>query len=345
MSLPPTIHQGDCPVDGPLIDRFDRVHTYLRVSVTDRCNYRCTYCVPAEGVDWTSRSDVLTFEEITRLVRVFISLGIRRVRLTGGEPLVRREIVRLVESLGALEGLEDLAMTTNAHALASNAEALARAGLSRINVSLDTLDAERFKRITRGGSLERVLEGIEVARRAGLRPLKINCVIVRGENEEAVEQLVNYFGPHADSTVVRFIEAMPFVGTAAVDRFVPSSSLRERLQQTWTLVQDEELRHGGPETGWRVQESGLRLGFISAMTEHFCEACNRLRLQVDGQLRTCLSREAAPSLREALRDGTTDEEIAMQIRQRVWDKVGGHEAHLSGDDRKLFEGVMTSVGG
>lgn len=332
-------------MDGPLIDRCGRVHTYLRVSVTDRCNYRCTYCVPDQGVDWSARADVLTYEEITRLVGVFVSMGIRRVRLTGGEPLVRRDIVGLVERVAGLEGLDDLAMTTNAHTLARHAEALARAGLNRINVSLDTLDADRFRRITRGGSLERVLEGIEVARQVGLAPIKINCVVVRGENDDAVEQLVTYFGPHASSTIVRFIEAMPFEGTSGVDRHMPSSDLRERLSGRYTLIPDETPRHGGPASGWSVAETGLRLGFISPLTEHFCESCNRLRLQVDGHLRTCLSREAAPSLREQLRAGATDEELAQEIRRRVWDKVKGHEAHLEGADRRMFEGVMTSVGG
>ena len=345
MSLPPFLHTGDCPTDGPLIDRCGRVHTYLRVSVTDRCNYRCTYCVPDGGVNWSARSDVLTYEEITRLVGVFVSMGIHRVRLTGGEPLVRRDIVGLVEQMAAIDGLDDLAMTTNAHTLARHAGALANAGLNRINVSLDTLNAERFARITRGGSLERVLEGIEVARRVGLGPIKINCVVVRGENEDAMEQLVTYFGPHADSTIVRFIEAMPFEGTSAVDRHMASSALRDRLGASCTLIPDEAPRHGGPATGWTVRETGLRVGFISPLTEHFCESCNRLRLQVDGHLRTCLSREAAPSLREQLRAGATDAELAQEIRRRVWEKVKGHEAHLEGSERKMFEGVMTSVGG
>lgn len=346
MSLPQPVHDGETPTTGPLIDRYGRRHTYLRLSVTDRCNYRCAYCLPMQSVDWMRRSDLLSYEEIERLLKIFAGMGIRRVRLTGGEPLVRRDLADLVSRLSAIEGLEDIAMTTNGHALATQATRLRAAGLTRVNVSLDTLDAEAFRDVTRGGTLSKVLEGIEVARDEGLTPIKINCVVVRGVNDDAPSALLDYFAPHAADTIVRFIEAMPFAGTAAVGNHVPSRHLRELLPERLEIENDGDGgRHGGPATAWRVRESGLRVGFISAMSEHFCESCNRLRLQADGTLRTCLSREAFPSLRERLRAGATDEDIERAIRQQVWQKVAGHEAHLEGDGHRMFEGVMTSIGG
>ena len=346
MSLPKRIQEGEAPTSGPLVDRYGRVHTYLRLSVTDRCNYRCSYCLPMQKMDWMRRSDLLSYEEIERLLTVFARLGIRRVRLTGGEPLVRRDLVDLVARLGAIEGLEDIAMTTNGHALAAKAEALKAAGLSRVNVSLDTLDADAFREVTRGGTLSKVLEGIEAARSAGLTPIKVNCVVVKGINDDAPTAMLDYFAPHAEDTIVRFIEAMPFEGTTAVGRHVASGSLRDVLEDRLQLETDgAHARHGGPATAWRVRESGLRVGFISAMSEHFCESCNRLRLQADGTLRTCLSRESFPSLRDRLRSGATDAELAQAIREQVWHKVAGHEAHLSGSDQRMFEGVMTSIGG
>jgi len=346
MSLPERTHEGDAPKTGPLVDRYGRAHSYLRLSVTDRCNYRCTYCLPMQSINWMRRADLLSYEEIERLLKIFAGMGIRRVRLTGGEPLVRRDLVDLVRRLGAIEGLDDIAITTNGHVLAAKVAELKAAGLSRVNVSLDTLDPEAFREVTRGGTLSKVLEGIEAARREGLTPIKVNCVVVKGINDDAPTAMLDYFAPHAEDTIVRFIEAMPFAGTVAVGRHVASEHLRDALADRLHLVSDgEKGRHGGPATAWRVRDSGLRVGFISAMSEHFCESCNRLRLQADGTLRTCLSREAFPSLRERLRSGASDHEIEQAIREQVWHKVAGHEAHLSGKDHRMFEGVMTSIGG
>lgn len=339
MSLPVPVEGLVQRADGPLIDRYARVHTYLRVSVTDRCNYRCTYCMPAEGLDFLPRPHVLSYEEITRLVRVFVGLGVKRVRLTGGEPTIRRGIVDLVGMLGAIEGLEDLSMTTNGHVFAKKAEALTAAGLKRVNVSLDTLDPVKFAALTRGGDVHRVLESIDAALACGLTPVKVNCVVVGGENEDDLEPLVAYFAARP-GTQLRFIEYMPF---GANDKHhVPVRVLRERLAHHGSTP--VERSGGGPSRDVRL-DNGLVVGFISPITEHFCESCNRLRLQCDGNLRTCLSRDDAPNLRDLLRAGATDAELEQAIRTQVYGKVAGHEAHLDGSGFKSFEGVMTRIGG
>ncbi|MEO0600405.1 MAG: GTP 3',8-cyclase MoaA [Myxococcota bacterium] len=344
MSLPVRRYGPGEPVpeDGPLVDPFGRVHTYLRVSVTDRCNFRCTYCMPAEGLDWMPRDTVLTFEELERIVTIFAKLGIRKIRLTGGEPTIRSGIVDLVARLAAIEGIDDLAMTTNAHRLDKLAEPLAEAGLTRVNVSIDSLDPDRFAAITRGGDLHRVLAGIEAAVDAGLTPVKLNAVVVRGMNDDEVVDLVRCYAERPE-VVVRFIEFMPF---SAVERqkHVPAREMRERLSEHWDLVPVEREAHAGPSVDWQLGEGGPRVGFISPITEHFCQACNRLRLQADGHLRTCLSREAAPSLRDLVRAGISDEALEVAIRSRLWAKIAGHEADQV-ESFRPFDGAMTSVGG
>ncbi len=322
----------------PLVDRFGRTHTYLRVSVTDRCNYRCVYCMPAEGFEWMPRENLLSYEEVARLVRVFSHMGIRRVRLTGGEPLVRRDLELLVRELGAISGLTDIALTTNCYRLADCAEELARAGLSRINVSLDSLDPQRFSEMTRGGKLEKVLAGIEAAVEAGLTPVKINAVVLAGVNEEEIIALVERFsGPEY---VLRFIEYMPF--DARWHRCIPGRELRRRLRERWELEPSSEKLGDGPAVNW-VLSNGARVGFISPLSEKFCSTCNRLRLAADGHLRTCLSDDGTPSLRDYLRGGASDEEIALAIRAMVMSKREGHLATEEGG--VPFEGVMTRVGG
>lgn len=330
------------PTAGPLVDPFGREHTYLRVSVTDRCNYRCVYCMPAEGLDWMPKGHLLSYEEVARVVGAFQRLGIRRVRLTGGEPTVRTDIVRLVSLLGGL-GLDDLAMTTNGHLFAKRAADFAQAGLRRVNISVDTLDPDQFSRITRGGNLSRVLDSIDAARAQGLTPIKINAVIVAGENEDQVLPMVEHFAPHAADTIVRFIEYMPFGADAR--RNVPAAELRRRLSERYTLVEAERRAGVGPAKNWRIEETGQVVGFISPITEHFCHACNRLRLMADGHLRTCLSRDDTPSLRDLVREGATDAQVEHAIRAMVWGKVAGHEAHLDGVAFRQFEGVMTRIGG
>lgn len=331
------------PGEGVLIDRFARAHSYLRVSVTDRCNYRCTYCLPADGVQWMSRERVLSLEEIARLVGVFAAMGVKRVRLTGGEPTVRRGILELVRMIAGIEGIEDLAMTTNGHLFGAQAQAFADAGLRRVNISLDTLDAARFEAITRGGDLARVLDAIEASRAAGLGPVKVNTVVVRGVNDHEIEDLVAFFGQWPD-VVLRFIEYMPFDGNESVKLHVPVAEIRERVFSAYTVRPAEQKVGGGPAVNWALEETGQVVGFISPITEHFCEQCNRLRLQADGHLRTCLSRDDTPSLRDILRGGATDLQLRQAIREMVWGKVAGHEAHTL-EDWKAFEGVMTQIGG
>lgn len=324
-----------------LIDKFGRVHTYLRVSVTDRCNFRCVYCMPADGLEWMSREDVLTYEEIERLVRVFASMGIRQIRLTGGEPTARRGFVELVEALGRIDGIDDLSLTTNALRLGPIAERLKRAGLGRLNISLDSLDTETFSRLTRGGDLGLVLEGIEAARVAGLTPIKLNVVVLEGENDHELLELVAFFSQWPEEVELRFIEYMPF--EARWHRCVPARELRRRLSERYTLVPVERSIGGGPAVTLSIQETGLRVGFISPLSEKFCGSCNRLRLMADGHLRTCLSDDKTPSLRDQLRAGATDEELVAAVRQMVSGKREGHGCTVEGGTP--FEGVMTRVGG
>lgn len=343
MALPKAIPGLVQPATGPLVDRFARRHDYLRVSVTDRCNYRCTYCMPAEGLKWLRRDDLLTFEEITRVVSVFARLGVRRIRLTGGEPTVRKDLPSLVEMIAAIPGIDDIAMTTNGHLFAGSAARFAAAGLKRVNISIDSLDPGQFARMTRGGDLSRVLAAIDAAREHGMTPIKLNCVVVAGENEDQVERLVERFAPHAADTEVRFIEYMPFEKDDR-RKHLPVAVLRERLAARWTLTPIPRTVGGGPARAWRVEGTGQTIGFISPMTEHFCEACNRLRLQADGHLRTCLSRDRTPSVRDLLRAGISDDQLDAALRGMVWQKVAGHEADRL-DDWRGFEGVMTSIGG
>lgn len=325
----------------PLRDSFGRTHSYLRVSVTDRCNFRCVYCMPEEGLDWMQRSDVLSYEEITRLVGIFAAMGITSVRLTGGEPLVRRDLERLVKELASIPGIDDLAMTTNAHRLAGCAQALADAGLTRINVSLDSLDPERFSALTRGGRLDKVLAGLDAAIAAGLGPIKINCVILEGENDEELYDLVEFFGARAQHFELRFIEYMPF--QARWHTSLPSAELRARLSAVYSLTSAVDGVGQGPARDWMIQEKGLRVGFISPLSNNFCSSCNRLRLMANGHLRTCLSDDGTPSLRDTLRGGASDAELEQAIRAMVMGKRKGHEALIDGGTP--FEGVMTQVGG
>lgn len=342
MALPEPVDGLD-PGNGALLDRFARSHTYLRVSVTDRCNYRCTYCLPADGIQWMKRAEVLSLEELARLVRVFASVGVRRVRLTGGEPTVRKGLEGLVRNIAAIPRITDVSMTTNGHLFAERAQAFRDAGLTRVNVSLDSLDPERFAAITRGGDVTRVLAAIEAARAVGLAPVKVNVVVVRGVNDHEVPDLVDGFARWPD-VVLRFIEYMPFDGNDARKQHVPVAEIRQAIFARHPVEPADAVTGVGPAVYWKLADTGQTVGFISPITEHFCQACNRLRLGVDGHLRTCLSRDDTPSLRDLLRRGVPDELLAVAIRGMVWGKVAGHEAHHLADYR-AFEGVMTRIGG
>jgi len=320
-----------------LLDRFGRLHTYVRISVTDRCNYRCVYCLPEEGMTWMPRKGLLSFEELGRLARVFATMGVRRIRLTGGEPTVRRDLDALVAAIAATPGIDDLAMTTNGHNLAKLAPMLKAHGLTRVNVSLDSLDPERFGRITRGGRLDDVLAGIDAARDAGLTPVKINMVVMRGVNDDEVVPMARWAA--RTGVMLRYIEYMPFEGRWHEN--VPAAEMRESLRVIGPVEPVGERSGGGPAKYWMVD--GRLVGFIAPLTEHFCASCNRLRLLADGHLRTCLAHEDTPSLRDLVRSGANDDSLATSIRAMVLGKPPGHAAQTEGGTN--FEGIMTGIGG
>jgi cyclic pyranopterin phosphate synthase len=317
-----------------LVDGERRAVGYLRLSVTDRCNYRCVYCMPAEGVPFVPRAEVLSFEELTRLTRCFVHLGIRRVRLTGGEPLLRKDVVSLVASLAALDGVEDVAMTTNGHLLAANAAALAAAGLERVNVSLDTLRPDRFAKVTRTGTLERVLAGLDAAEAAGLTPVKINAVVVKGFNDDELVDLVHFAA--ARRATLRFIEYMPIGvdGFWSSDTFVSTAEMIAHLAETFDVraplgyAAAVGVAGGGPAVYRDLSPHGggaaTRVGFISALSHNFCATCNRVRLSAIGTLQECLAYPGSLSLRDAMRAGASDEAIVALIERALFAKGPGH---------------------
>ncbi len=328
-------------------DMFERYIDYLRISVTDRCNLRCVYCMPEEGVQACRHGDILRYEEIEVIVRAAAALGIRKFRLTGGEPLVRLGIVDLVRKLARIPGIDDLSMTTNGMLLARYAEPLVEAGLQRVNVSLDTLRPARFKAITRWGNLSAVLEGIAAARSAGLSPLKINTVVIRGLNDDEVVALARR--ALAEGWHHRFIEWMP-VGEAASSpqdwrsNVVTSAQIRARLEAALgALVPAEQAPKGaGPARVYRVPGAEGTLGFISPVSDHFCARCNRLRLTADGKLRPCLLAADEIDLHGALRAGAGVIEIQALLLEAIRAKPKGH--HLA-QDGLIKDRAMAQIGG
>ena len=307
-----------------MIDPFGRSITYLRVSVTDRCDLRCVYCM-AEDMIFLPKADVLSLEELDRLCGAFIRLGVRKLRLTGGEPLVRRDVMRLFASLGARlgQGLEELTLTTNGTQLARHAAALRAAGVRRVNVSLDTLEAEKFAAITRWGRIEKVLEGLAAARAAGLA-VKINTVALKGINEDEIERLVEWCGEEGFDLCL--IETMPMgeIGADRVEHYLPLSLVRARLKRRFTLA-ESDYRTGGPARYYSVAETGRRIGFITPMTHNFCESCNRVRLTCTGTLYMCLGQEDAADLRRPLRESADDAALEAAIREAITRKPKGHD--------------------
>lgn len=313
-----------------LVDRLGRKIDTLRLSVTDLCNLRCRYCIPADGILKMRHSEILTFEEIVRLVRILSRLGVRRVRLTGGEPLVRRGIVDLLRCLKGILGIQEVLLTTNGLLLKPLAEGLKEAGLERINIHLDTLDAEKFYRITRGGDLSAVFEGIEEARRVGFHPIKVNMVLQKGFNDGEVEELVRFAAER--DLIPRFIELMP-IGEARtrISSFIPAAEIRRRLEvgaygHTPLRLDPVEDRLGtGPAVYYRVAELGTVVGFISPVSQPFCEGCNRIRISADGRFQDCLAYDGRFSLRDLLRDpGMSDNAIAQGVLERIRGKRGDH---------------------
>jgi cyclic pyranopterin phosphate synthase len=327
----------------PYLDNFNRPISYLRISVTDRCNLRCVYCMPPEGVPCRSHDEILRYEEIELIVRAAASLGIGKVRLTGGEPLVRLGFVELVRMLARIPGIDDLAMTTNGTLLARHAAELAQAGLKRVNVSLDTLQTERFRRITRRGGLAAVFEGIAAAREAGLVPLKVNTVVVRGLNDDEVVDFARL--TLEDDWHVRFIEWMPLgTNTAwAGDGYVSVGEVRRRIEDAFGELLPAKVRFGnGPARYYRLPEAGGTIGFISPISEHFCYQCNRLRLTADGRLRPCLLSDYEIDLRTSLRQGASLTEVRELLIRSIRAKPERH--HL--DERiSPRERAMSEIGG
>ena len=311
------------PSTGPLLDTFGRVADDLRVSVVDRCNFRCTYCMPAEGLAWLPKQELLTYEEITRVVGVFAGLGVRAVKLTGGEPTVRAELPVLVRMLRETHPDLELSMTTNGYLLDRLSAPLADAGLDRVTVSLDSLLRHRFAEMTRRDALERVLAGLRAAEAAGLTPIKINCVVIGGQNEDEAVEFARFARDHGYD--VRFIEYMPLDADQVWERakVVPNASLVEAIDRIYPLVADH---HGdAPATTFRFADgSPGAIGVISSVTEPFCDTCNRLRLTSDGQLRACLFALDEVDLRGPVRAGASDGELASLVRDGVWRKWEGH---------------------
>lgn len=326
----------------PLVDPLGRKVTYLRVSVTDRCDLRCTYCM-SEDMTFLPRKEVLSLEEMEGLCRSFVRLGVSKIRLTGGEPLVRRDVVQLVAQLGGLigNGLDELTLTTNGTLLARFAARLFAAGIRRVNVSLDTLDAGRYRAITRFGSIHNVLAGIDAALEAGLR-VKINAVAQRGPFEHEVDRLIRF--THGRGMDLTLIEEMPLgLGLARAESHLPLSELRGSLEKRWTLVSVPDTT-GGPARYMRIAETGGRLGFITPLSCNFCSACNRVRLDCKGRLFTCMGHEGSADLRPELISGN-QAGLEAAIRAAIRMKPKGHDFAISNEHVSGIERTMSVLGG
>jgi len=327
-----------------LKDSYGRVIDDLRISITDRCNFRCVYCMPAEGLPWLPREEILRYEEILRLARLFLELGATTIRLTGGEPLVRKDLDVLVRGLNRLAPRLDLSITTNGFFLREQAARLAGVGLRRINVSLDSLRPERFERIVRrdGSLIGTILDGLREARRVGLAPIKVNCVVMRGQNEDEVVDFVRM--GREEGFQVRFIEFMPLdaQGEWEMREVVPGAEILARIQGTFPLLPPEG-NGSEPATLYRFADGQGAVGVIASVTQPFCDHCNRVRITADGQLRTCLFALREHDLKGLLRGGATDQELADFILAAVWKKEPGHQINQPGfvkPDRS-----MSAIGG
>lgn len=323
-----------------MLDRIGRDINYLRISVTDRCNLRCRYCMPPEGYDLGAHHDILNLEEIARLVRIASYTGIKKVRLTGGEPLLRRNIVQLIRYLKAIPGIDDIAVTTNGILLPDMADELQQAGLNRVNISLDTLKPDRYSYITRGGAFEKAVKAMEVSLERGFNPVKINTVLVKGFNDD---EIMDFCRITIDYPVhVRFIEFMPIgeLDFWEADRIVKNGEVLETIQNHFVIRPEKMSSGGGPAKYYRIEGARGTVGFISPMSNHFCHECNRLRLTADGKLRACLYDETERDLKRALREGASDKEIEKLIIDSIAFKP---EKHAMGQvawgehDRKMFE--------
>jgi cyclic pyranopterin phosphate synthase len=306
-----------------LIDPYGRKIEYLRLSVSDKCNLRCFYCMPKGFKGFEQPEDWLTFDEIERVIKVFTELGVARVRLTGGEPLVRKDLVKLAQRLTALPGLDDLSLSTNATLLDKQSAGLKDAGVSRINVSLDTLEPQRFKEIT-GGELQPILDGLMAAKQAGFSPIKINMVAMKGINDDEFEDMVAFCLQH-DFTL-RFIETMPMgaTGDDATDHYLDLQTVKQKLSHSFDLIPGV-MPGGGPARYVQIKGTDLRIGFITPISQHFCETCNRVRLSVDGTLYLCLGQDDKFELRPLLRQGISDDKLKEMLIDAIGLKPEKHE--------------------
>jgi cyclic pyranopterin phosphate synthase len=327
----------------PLVDGHGRPIGDVRISVTDRCNFRCQYCMPAEGLPWLQRDALLSYEEIARLVALLGSMGVHDVRLTGGEPLVRRELWRLIEMLSGLEEVHDLSLTTNGYLLARQVDDLAAAGLRRVNVSLDSLSADRFFQLTRRDSLGQVLEGLEAAQRhPELRPIKVNVVALRDFTEDEVLRFADF--ARTNPYEVRFIEFMPLDADHAWtrDKVLPNAEIRDMIDAVHPLAPVGRERHGTARR-YRFADGQGEIGFISPVSEPFCGDCNRIRITAEGMLRTCLFSLHETDLREPLRAGAGDAELEEIVRDAVWRKELKH--HINDEGFVQPPRTMSRIGG
>jgi GTP 3',8-cyclase len=330
--------------DRPLLDSLGRVHTNLRISVTDRCNIRCFYCMPDENVRFLPRRDILSFEEIERLVHVMARLGVNKLRLTGGEPLVRSDLPRLVERLRAIEGIRDIALTTNGILLEEHAQALKDAGLSRINISLDALTEGTFRRIARRDGLDRVLAGIHAAKRVGFQRIRLNAVAIKGITEPEIVPLTEFARQHGME--MRFIEFMPLDAENhwQHDQVLTGEEIRGQIEEAIAPLEPAERPDPSqPATDFRFADGGGTVGFINPVTQPFCEDCNRLRVTAEGKLRNCLFSTVEWDIRGPMRSGASDEEIADVIRACVCAKKPGHG--IDSADFVKPERAMYQIGG
>ncbi|MCG7874782.1 MAG: GTP 3',8-cyclase MoaA [Candidatus Thiodiazotropha taylori] len=323
-----------------LSDTFGRRIEYLRLSVTDRCDFRCFYCLPRSHRAFETPDDWLTTDEVERLIAQFAALGVKHVRLTGGEPLVRKELEDIARRIAALQGIEELSLSTNASRLSQFAGPLSDAGVTRLNISLDSLDEKKFKTIT-GSRLQPVLEGIASAQAAGLTPIKLNMVIMRGINDDEVERMIEYCMERG--LTLRFIETMPVGqgGLSASEHYMPLSEIEARLKKRYNL-QPAAMRGSGPARYFQIEDSDLVIGFITPQSQHFCATCNRVRVSVTGDLHLCLGQEDKLALRPLIREGATDADIQAAIHSAIARKP---ERHHFGETPTAIIRPMSALGG
>ena len=330
-----------------MLDKYDRDINYLRVSITDRCNLRCTYCRPKEGISLKGHDDILRYEEIIRIVSQAVKMGLIKVRLTGGEPLVRRGFVEFARDLKKIQGLQDISLTTNGIFLDQYAEDIFNAGITRINISLDSLDKEKFFHITGGGNIEAVLRGIAAAEKIGFSPIKINTVVMKGFNDDEVLEFAQL--AQKKPFQVRFIEIMPIseVNASQPEEFLPANQLLDRIRKHFRLepLAEKKNKSDGPAKIYKVKGGLGEIGFINPVSDHFCSTCNRLRLTADGKLRACLLKDEEIDLRAALSRHCNDNELSGLIRQAILLKPEKHDLDCTDRHLKKCHRDMSDIGG